>query len=88
MSPAKPPTPSQKQVTPSQWLAKCGVTEMTGEDTPFSLDDVRKDLSFQISNAESMSPSNMKKSIGRGGGGGNVYSISPCFISPCFIPQI
>ena len=55
VSPAKPPTPSQKRVTPSQWLERGGVA--TVDDPVFSLDEVRKDLSFQISNAESLSPS-------------------------------
>lgn len=34
------------------------------ESEEFSLDDVRKDLSFQISNAESLSPSIRKKAVG------------------------
>lgn len=54
VSPAKPPTPSQKVVTPSQWLSR-GDTAEEGEPV-LSLDEVRKDLSFQISNAETISP--------------------------------
>ena len=63
VSPAKPPTPSQKRVTPSQWLERGCVA--TADDPVFSLDEVRKDLSFQISNAESLSPSsNVRRTPG------------------------
>lgn len=59
VSPAKPPTPSQKQVTPSQWLSRGDMAE-EGEPV-LSLDEVRKDLSFQISNAETISPVTARK---------------------------
>ena len=62
MSPAKPPTPSQKEVTPSQWLSRGDMAE-EGEAV-LSLDDVRKDLSFQISNAETISPITGRKKTG------------------------
>ena len=62
VSPAKPPTPSQKRLTPSQWLERGGVA--TTDDPLFSLDEVRKDLSFQISNAEGLSPSNVRRTPG------------------------
>ena len=53
VSPKLPPTPVQKKITPRQWLSE-GREENGGDGIP-SLDDVRKNLLYNIEEAENLS---------------------------------
>lgn len=53
VSPAKPPTPVQKKMTPAQWLSE-GHSSSKDLDLP-SLDEVRQSLTFHMAEAENLS---------------------------------
>lgn len=53
VSPKLPPTPTQKRVTPREWLSEGHSRDRVSEGLP-SLDDVRKSLIYNIDEAENL----------------------------------